>query len=276
MRMFKKVAIVGVGLIGGSIALGIKKNRLAREIVGIARHKRTLRRAKKIGAIDRGSQNISMVKDADLIILAVPVNTIFRLAKKISKLAKKDSIVTDVGSTKVKIVSKLERLFPDYIGTHPLAGSQKSGIMHACSRLFRGSVCILTPTPRTKFKVLLVVRRFWQVLGAKTVSLSPKQHDRILSFVSHLPHLVAFNFMNSIPKNYLQFAASGLKDTTRIASSVPELWQDIFLTNTKEVLKALVRFDKSLHRFRKLLTRKDRRALYRFMSKAKQKRDSLG
>ena len=140
MKLFNKVAIVGVGLIGGSIALAIKKHRLAHEIIGVSRHTKSLLLAKKMGAIDRGSQDINIIKDADLVILATPVNTIINLAPKILKVIKRACIVSDVGSTKEQIVKILEKIFPNYIGSHPLAGSEKRGIINADPKIFKDSL----------------------------------------------------------------------------------------------------------------------------------------
>ncbi|MBU0709992.1 MAG: prephenate dehydrogenase/arogenate dehydrogenase family protein, partial [Candidatus Omnitrophica bacterium] len=150
MKKFNKAAIVGVGLIGGSMAMIIKKKRLAKEVVGVSRRKKNLLLAKKMGAIDKGSQSLGIVKDADLLIFATPVETIIDFALPVSKLVKKDCIVTDVGSTKKAIVSRLEKLFPHYIGSHPLAGSEKQHVRNACVGMFKDSLCILTPTKSTK------------------------------------------------------------------------------------------------------------------------------
>lgn len=275
MKPFNKVAIIGTGLIGGSIGLALKKKGLADEIIGVSRRRKTLSQAKRCGAIDKGSQDLSSVKNADLVILAVPVKTIIELSKGLSGIVKKDCIVIDVGSTKKEIVSRLERLFPNYLGTHPLAGSQKSGVIYARSDMFKHSLCILTPTLKTKRRVIKKINRFWQILGAKTVLLSPEGHDRILSFVSHLPHLVAFSLIDFIPGSYLKFAASGLKDATRIASSEPGLWSDIFITNRTELLKSLKGFVKNLLRLEKYLTRKNKNGIYKMLTQAKQKRDSI-
>lgn len=275
MKLFRKVAIVGVGLIGGSIGLAIKKRRLAAEVIGVSRRQKTINNALRRGAIDKGSADLRIIKDADLVILAPPVNSIIKIAPLVSKMIKEGCILSDVGSTKKEIVSKLEKTFPNYIGAHPLAGSQKAGVAYASSEMFKDSLCLLTPTHRTKNHVLRKVSRLWQEMGAKVICVSPEEHDKILSFVSHLPHVIAFNLIDLIPRQYLKFVASGLKDATRIASSEPQLWQDIFMTNRKDVLRALKGFYQRLHKFERLLSKKDTKGLYRFLSKAKQKRDSL-
>ena len=274
--MFNKVAIVGTGLIGGSIALAIKKKRLAKVVVGVSRHKKTLLLAKKIMAIDKGSQELNIIKDADLVILATPVDTIINLAAKIYPFVKKGCIVSDVGSTKREIVSKLERIFPRYIGSHPLAGSEKRGVVNANPSIIKGSLCILTPTKNTDKEALEKIKRLWSELGARVAFLPPDAHDKILSFVSHLPHLVVFSLIDIIPKEYLRLASSGLKDTTRIAASDSEIWCDIFLSNQKNILKSIGLFQNNLSRIKSAIQRKDKKLLNKIIKEAKKKRNSLG
>jgi prephenate dehydrogenase len=276
MRAFNKVAIVGIGLIGGSMALAIKKKRLAHQVIGISRHKKTLLLAKKSGAIDQGSQNLDIIKDADLVILATPVSTILNQASLISKIIKPDCIVSDVGSTKQEIVSKLEKLFPNYIGSHPLAGSEKRGIINAHPDMFKGSFCILTPTRNTKNKAKDKIKRLWSELGTKVIFLSPAIHDKTLSFVSHLPHILAFSLIKSIPKEYLRFSSTSLKDTTRIASSDTSLWLDIFLSNQKNTLKAIELLQGNLSKIKSAIQRKNRKLLNKILKEAKAKRETLG
>lgn len=276
MRLFNKAAIVGVGLIGGSMALAIKRKKLANQVIGVSRHKKTLLRAKKRRAIDKGSQDIGIVKDADLVILATPVNTILNLAPIISKIIRPDCIVSDVGSTKQKIVSQLDKIFPRYVGSHPLAGSEKRGMINAHPDIFKGSLCILTPTKNTDRGALEKIRRLWRQLGAEVFSLTPAIHDKILSFVSHLPHIVAFSLIDIIPKQYLEFASTGLKDATRIAASDSQLWLDIFLSNRKNMLKTLALFQRNLYRIKKAINKKDKKSLNTILKRAKSKREILG
>jgi len=275
MRIFKKVAIVGTGLIGGSLALAIKKGGLANEVVGVSRHKKNLLLAKKRGAIDRGSQSLEIIKGADLVILATPVDVILNVAAKISKITGKGCIVTDVGSTKEKIVVSLQKTFPVFVGTHPLAGSEKRSIANANPSLFRNTLCILTPTAKTNKKALSKVNLLWKEVGAKTVVLRPDVHDRILGFVSHLPHIVAFSLMESVPKNCLKFGAAGLKDTTRIAASDSELWAEIFLSNRKNVLKGINTLQKNITSIKKAIKNRDKQKLSVILNRAKTKREIL-
>ena len=275
MKKFHKVAIVGTGLIGGSIGLSLKKKKLSLTVVGTSRHKKNLLLAKQRGAIDRGSQSLDIVKGADLVILATPVNAIMNLAPAISKIISRDCIVIDVGSTKNEIVGRLEKFFPKFVGTHPLAGSEKRSIAYAKQDIFKDSLCILTPSGKTNRKALNLIKIFWENLGAKTVLMSPGAHDKILSFVSHLPHAVAFSLISAMPDEYLKFASTGLKDTTRIASSDSELWADILLSNRVNILRALALLQNKLTLISKAIRKKDRRQLLKILKRAKQKRDTL-
>jgi len=274
-KLFNNVAIIGVGLIGGSMALGIKKKGLASRIIGVSRHKSTLIWANKNRVIDKGSQDLRIIQDADLVILATPVNTILNLADLISKFIKEDCVVCDVGSTKAEIVSKLSNIFPNYVGSHPLSGSEKRGIQNASADIFKNSVCILTPTNNTNPMALNKIRRMWRELGARVVLLPPDKHDRILSFVSHLPHIVAFSLIGIIPDEYLRFGSSGLKDATRIALSDSQLWTDIFLSNKKYVMKAIGLLHGNLSQIESAIRKRDRKLLTRTLREAKEKRGIL-
>lgn len=275
MKLFKKVAIVGTGLIGGSIGLAIKKKKLADRVVGMSRHKKNLLLAKQRGIIDSGSKNPDIIKGADLVIIALPVYAIMKFAPIISRIAGKDCIVTDVGSTKKEIVETLERLFPNYLGSHPLSGSEKRGAINAQSNLFEDTLCILTPTKNTKRHVLKKLERFWKILGAKVIFLSPESHDRALSFVSHLPHVAAFSLIESIPKKYLRFSPESLKDATRIAASDSELWADIFLSNRKNMLKTISLLQKKLSRIKHAINKKEKALLNKILKEAQIKRKNL-
>jgi prephenate dehydrogenase len=276
MRLFNKVAIIGTGLIGGSMALAIKKKRLTHQIIGVSRHKNTLIWGKKSHVIDKGSQNLSIIQDADLVVLATPVNTILKLADIILKFVRKDCIVTDVGSTKCEIVSKLSKIFPNYVGSHPLAGSEKRGLANASTDIFKNSLCILTPARNTNPKALKKIKNLWNKLGARVIFLSPDTHDRILSFVSHLPHVIAFSLIDIVPDKYLNFGATGLKDTTRIALSDSRLWVDIFLSNRENMLKSIEHFENNLSRIKSTINKRDERTLIKILKRAKGKREILG
>jgi len=216
-----------------------------------------------------------ITQGADLVILATPVNTILNLAEDVSRVIPADSIVTDVGSTKEEIVARLSEIFPNYVASHPLAGSEKRGVKNACAGIFKNSLCILTPTGKTNPKALKKTERLWHELGAKVVFLRPDIHDKALSFVSHLPHAIAFSLIGTIPGAYLKLGANSLKDTTRIALSDSCLWVDIFLSNRKNMLEAIESFQGSLSRIKSAINRKDKGGLLKILKQAKAKREFL-
>ncbi|MDI6606078.1 MAG: prephenate dehydrogenase/arogenate dehydrogenase family protein [Candidatus Omnitrophota bacterium] len=275
MKLFDKIAIIGTGLIGGSLALAIKKKGIAGEIVGVCRKKSTPVLAQKTGAIDRGSRNLSIIKGADLVVLATPIDTIIALAPRILRFIDRDCIVTDVGSTKEKIASFLDRIFPNYVGAHPLAGSEKRGVLNSSAGIFRGSICILTPTAKTAPAALKKINLLWKRIGVRTVLLTPEVHDKVLAFTSHLPHIIAFSLITAIPDKYLPLSSTGLRDTTRIAASDSEIWEQILFTNQEQIINSISAFEGNLSRIKKAIRTKDKKAITRFLTQAKRKRDKL-
>ena len=273
--MFDTVAIVGTGLIGGSIALAIKKHKLCRTVIGVSLHARSLKIARAKKAIDVASLKLEAIKEADLVVLATPVSTILALAPRIKRLVRPGCIVIDVASTKQTVVRRLQPLFPRFLGTHPLAGSEKKGIANARADLFSGSLCLVTPTRATDPKAKALVQRFWKKLGCRVVCLDPRTHDRILGFVSHLPHIVAFALINAVPKAYIRFAPASLHEMTRIAGSDHALWQDILLDNRALLAEALKSFRKAYTGIIAALQHNDRAALARLLAQAQAKREAL-
>ena len=276
MKMFDNVVIIGTGLIGASLGLDLKKKHLVSRITGFSRHKSNAALARKYGAIDHIGLSLEEVRGADLIVLATPPETIIKMASKIAKKVKKGCIVIDVGSTKEKIASEITRLIPGFIGCHPLSGSEKRGVRNIEGGIFKGSVCIITPTVKTDKKVLNKVSGLWRKLGSKVVVLSPRSHDRILAFTSHLPHAVAFCLINSIPDGFLGVSSGGLRDTTRISASDANLWSQVFLTNRLNLLFSIAAFQKKLAVLKLALKRKDKKLLTNILSAAKKKREKLG
>jgi len=274
MRTFKKVTIIGTGLIGGSIALGIKRKGLAAQVVGISRSRKTASLARKMRAVDLSSRSLTAAKGSELVIFAAPPAVILKLAPRLSKIIGRDCIVTDAASTKEEIVNKLGGIFKNFVGAHPLAGSEKKGINNATAGMFEDALCILTPVPKTNPAAFSKVKKLWVSLGSRLAFLSPSLHDKILSFVSHLPHIVSFSLMESIPSQYLKFAASGLKDATRLAASDPQLWQEIILSNKDNALSAIAILEKSLSKVKSALKKKDAVALARIFKSASCKREA--
>jgi len=273
--MFKKAVIIGTGLIGGSIGFEMRKRRLAGEIVGMSRHKKNALLAKKKSSIDRLALGLDEVKDADLIILATPVEAIIETGKKIASLVNKNCLVIDVGSTKEKIVTELSALIPGFIGCHPLAGSEKKGALNLEEGLFHGSVCVITPAPKTPKNLLNKAKSLWKKLGSRVAILSPGEHDRILSLTSHLPHALAFSLIAAVPEKFLSFSSGGLKDSTRIAASDPDLWSEIFLSNRDNLLAAFSSFQNKFNALKLALAKRNKKSLVKILKTAGKKREIL-
>jgi len=275
MAMFKKVGIVGTGLVGGSLALALKKKHLACTVVGVSRQPATLVRAKALKAIDAGSTDLDILKQCDLVVLATPVQTIITQIKIISNIITQDCIVIDVASTKEEVVSKAGKLFTKFVGCHPLAGSQEHGIMCARADLFEKALCIITCVKTTNPAALATITTMWRKLGSKPEILDPYTHDKVLAFMSHLPHVLAFALMASTPRKYLPFAAQSFRDLTRIASSNAQLWDDIFITNRKNLMQSIDSFSTIFNDMRTAIKNNDAAALNRIMTTALRKRQLL-
>jgi len=281
--MFKKICIVGVGLIGGSLALALKKAKVSKTIVGVGHRNSSLEKAIKIGAIDKGFLEFAKgIKDSDLLVLATPVGIILKYLEKDFSSLKKGTVITDTGSTKEEIVKKAESFLPPslyFVGGHPIAGSEMRGVEAVTSNLFKGKTVILTKSGKTKEKALLAVKKLWESVGAKAKIVSPPEHDRIIAAYSHLPHLTAVALVRTVKESLrgqnLSLAGSGFKDTTRIAASSAQLWTDIFSTNREEVLSALLNFKKSLSLLEKLLKKKDWKELKNQLQKVRNFRRKL-
>ncbi len=261
---FNKVSIIGVGLIGASFALALKEKGLCKTICGYGRREENLKRAKEKGIIDDYSLDLkNACEDSDLILLATSVGVFKDIAQNIKGYLKKDALVTDVGSVKGRLVYDLEFLMPDgvhYIGSHPIAGSDKSGIDDAKADLFKNARCIVTPTEKTdesaKEKIMLI----WEAVDAKVEGMDPFTHDEIYAVVSHFPHIIAYEIVNTvgdIDSKYIAYAGKGFKDTTRIALSSPELWRDISISNKENLIKLIGIFRKNLDKIESLLLSED-------------------
>lgn len=273
--IFNKIAIVGTGLIGGSLGLAIKKRGLAREVVGVSRRQKSITRALKLGVIDKGSRSLDVIEGADLVVLAMPVGAILSSAPAIARHTGAGCIVTDVGSTKEQVVSSLTRIFPGFVGSHPLAGSEKRGVSHSHPGLFNNSVCIVTPVAKTRAEAVRKVRKLWICVGARVVFLDPGKHDRALSLISHLPHVVAFSLMNAVPARFLNLSPPSLREITRVAASDGELWSDIMYSNKKNILAAIGSFRRELLSIESAIKHAELRKLRRIFNAAKLKRERI-
>ncbi len=283
---FNKVTIIGVGLIGGSLAKVLKTAGLAGEITGSGRSRETLELALRLGVIDHmGRGPIHAVEGADLIVLASPVGTFETVMHEIGPNLKKGAILTDVGSVKGELVRRIEALLPagvHFVPGHPIAGKEKFGVAEATETLFRGAKCILTPTEKTGSAALDALREVWTIAGANVLIMDPDLHDTIFAAVSHMPHVAAFAMMcavadlNTGTDNYLNFSGAGFKDFTRIAASSPEIWRDICLMNRDNVVQMLDRFLFSLNRLKRDLTANDAKRFEKHLKIASDARRGLG
>ena len=275
---FNTIAIIGVGLIGGSIGLAVKKRKLANKLIGIGRREISLQKALKRGAIDEIALDKSKVKDADLVILATPIGKIVPLIKELIPYLKKGTIITDVGSTKREIMNDIHKFLPigiNFIGGHPLAGSEKNGVIFANENLFEKSICFLIPYNNQNIsKPFKKLKSFWEKLGANTIVISAEEHDFLVGGISHLPHILAVALVNSMSdvkwkKKYVtEFAGRGWKDTTRISGGLPEVWIDILYSNRSNLLMFMEKFDKQWNRIKESLQKKKYKELEKILKHA--------
>ncbi|MBX7165367.1 MAG: prephenate dehydrogenase/arogenate dehydrogenase family protein [Pirellulales bacterium] len=279
MKRWDTVAIVGVGLIGGSIGLAVRERSMARRVVGIGRSTGSLRVAKRAGTIDAGTTDLARgVAEAELIVVCTPVERIAEQVRACAAACPDAALITDAGSTKAQIVAELGGALPRgvrFVGSHPLAGSEKRGAAEARADLFCRRTVVITPAPQTPPGDVTRLKGFWTALGAKVVTMTPEAHDRAVAATSHLPHFVASALAAATPKEHLALAASGFLDTTRIAAGDPELWTQIFLSNREPVLQAIAAYDAMAGQLRAAIDQGDRRALVRLLNVGKQRRDAV-
>ena len=282
MRIFDKITIIGVGLIGGSIGLAVKKCALAKTVCGVGRHMSSLKNAKVRGVIDFATLDLEVgIKDADLVVVATPISSIIQYITRIARIssnAKKDLIVTDTGSKKALIVQEAERILPreiNFIGGHPFSGSEKTGVDNASADLFNGTRTFLTPTKKTGKIQLDKIIRFWEALGSSVIIISPKKHDELVAQISHLPHILATALVNSTSYREIAFGSSGFSDTTRIAAGDPVMWRDICLSNSDNISRSVEKLQKNLIVLSKALKNKNVKLLMSEFEKAKRKRNIL-
>lgn len=280
MKHWDTVAIVGVGLIGGSIGLALRERKLTSQIVGVGRRPESLSQAKAVGAVHRTTRVVAEgVRDAELVVVCTPVSSIAARVREAAAACRPGALITDAGSTKASIVRQLNGALPRsvaFVGSHPLAGSEKAGCEHARADLFDGRVVVVTPTRKTAETELQRTADFWSALGASVLVMSPAAHDRALAATSHLPHLLAAALARSTAEEDLPLTAGGWRDCTRIAAGDAALWTQILLDNRDNVAKSLSRFEKSFARFRTALERGDARRLTTLLKEAKQIRDAVG
>jgi prephenate dehydrogenase len=280
---WQKVALIGVGLLGGSLGLAIKQRRLASKVDGYVRRTVSIGECEQMGVVDHATRDLRRcVEDADLVILCTPLGQMREVTQNMLTGLKKGAIVTDVGSVKGSVVEELESLIAGagahFVGSHPMAGGEKTGVSAARADLFAKAICIVTPTQYSHKDAVRQVEEFWQALDARVLSLPPKIHDDLVSRSSHLPHVVAAELANYVlspahPAEQALVCANGFRDTTRIASGSPEMWRDIALANRKNLGRVLGVFIEDLQEFCLALERGDVKAVEEFFEEAKQRRD---
>ena len=284
--MFNKVCIIGCGLIGSSLARAIKKYNLSEKIVSSNRSNIVNKKVLDLKIVDDSSSDTQkMVNDSDLIIIATPLSSYEIVISKIKNSLKSGLILTDVGSVKERVISLVEKAIPkdvSWIPSHPIAGTEESGPEAGFPELFKNRWCILTPSKKAKEKDINTLKSFWKQIGSKVDIMSAKQHDHILSITSHIPHLVAYNIVNTSMKiqkekqsAIIKYSAGGLRDFTRIAASNPIMWRDIFIQNKKNTSKAIERFIANLKDLKNAIENEDSKKLEEIFIKTKKIRKEI-
>jgi prephenate dehydrogenase len=286
MRTWDTLAVIGPGLIGGSIGLAALRQGVVSQVIGIGRSQSSLQNAISHGVITEGTLDLAAgVRSADLVIVCTPVDEIPYFVQRAAEACKPDALITDAGSTKADVVARVEQArvlstaWPHsvrFVGSHPLAGNDKRGAEYARADLFVDRIVVITPTPQSRAGDVTALRDFWTSLGAATVEMSPAEHDRAVAATSHLPHLIASAIAGATPAEYVTLTAGGWLDTTRIAAGDPLLWRQIFLANRDNLLAALSRFDGMLAALRGTIEAGDAAALERLLTEGKRIRDAVG
>lgn len=279
---FNKATIIGVGLIGASFALALKENKICKTVTGYGRREENLKRAKDLGIIDDYSVDVlKACEGADLVVLATPAGMFKDIVVQIKDVLQKGTLVTDVGSVKGRLVQDLESLMPEgvvYVGSHPIAGSEQSGIDDARPDLFRNARCIVTPTGNTHRDSVDRVAAVWKGLGSRVHFMDPFKHDEVFASVSHFPHLIAYmlvNTVNAFDGGHIEYAGQGFRDTTRIAMSSPEMWRDISVLNKDNLVKLLRLFRDNLDIMENMLESGDAAGIEREFASARSSRMAL-
>ena len=282
---FREICIVGLGLIGGSFALNLKLRGFPGKITAVDINPEAIEKGIELEVIDSGSIKHSIAESADLIVLSTPVGVYEEVLKQIKPFISKRAIVSDLGSVKGHLVYRCEEILKDtapFVGGHPIAGTEKSGVENVVENLFEGAKFIITPTENTDKEAMEKVANLWKNLGSEIVLMDPYHHDRVFAAVSHLPHVVAYSIVDAIDKlskelstNLFQLTGGGFRDFTRIAMSDPVMWRDICIENRENLLSALKTFRESIEKVEKLIENSDGKGLKSFFEKAREKRRSV-
>ena len=284
--MFKKVCIIGCGLIGSSIARAIKKNNLSSKIVSSNRSDLVNKKVIELKIVDDSSSDTKkMAQESDLIIIATPLSSYGDVISKIKDSLQNGAILTDVGSVKENIINLIEKNVPtnvSWISSHPIAGTEESGPESGFSELFKNRWCILTPSKKAKDKDIKLLENFWKKIGSRVDIMEAKQHDYILSITSHIPHLIAYNIVNTTlnvqdkkESDVVKYSAGGLRDFTRIAASNPIMWRDVFIQNKKNTVTMIDNFIANLEDLKKAIQNEDGKKLEEIFTKTKKIREEI-
>lgn len=281
-----KLVIIGVGLIGGSFALALRKANMVKQIIGVGRSPANMQKAVDQGVIDESTNDLaSALNKADAVLLAIPVGQTLRIMSDIAPHLQPDTVITDAGSTKQDVIAAarlyLGHSLAHFVPAHPIAGAEKSGISAAKIDLFRNKHLVLTPITETNHDAIERVKVLWQACGANVTRMSADEHDQILAATSHLPHILAFALMNHLsqntasnPDHLLRFAGSGFQDFTRIASSSPEMWRDICIANRDALNIQIEAYQQELALFKEMLKENNTKGLEEAFSHAQTTRDN--
>lgn len=256
--IFNQVSIIGLGLIGGSLGMALRRGKVARRVIGFARREASVRRARARGAIHDGCTELcpEWLSESDLVVIAVPPSKVPAVARQVARLVRRPVIVTDVASVKGGVVLASERAVGKrarFVGAHPMAGSERSGIEAAEAGLFRGAACVVTPTSRTDRSALAKVEAMWRRAGCRILRMAPARHDALVAQVSHAPHLAAVALTLLPDVEAIPLCGSGFADTTRIALGDPALWEEICRSNPREITRALDRLGSELSSLKRLV-----------------------
>ena len=285
-KLFGTVAIIGIGLIGSSIARGIKKYNIANKVVGYAKTLKTRKKAMDLGYMDQVFDSASdAIQNANLVILCVPVGANRDIMIEISDNLSEGTILTDVGSVKAEVIKQLHDIVPDrvsFVPAHPIAGTEFSGPESGFAELFDNKWCVLTPYEKCRKQDVEKVKNFWERLGMNVDEMSPEYHDLVLAITSHIPHLIAYNIVGTATnlaeitrREVTKYAAGGFRDFTRITSSDPIMWRDIFLNNQEAVLEMLDKFSDDLSSLREAIKKKDGQELQKYFTKTRDIRKKI-
>ncbi|HOK67161.1 MAG TPA: prephenate dehydrogenase [Anaerohalosphaeraceae bacterium] len=279
MKELKKISVIGMGLLGASISLAALRAFPSVLVCGFSRRKQTRQKARRLQVAGEIAESLEeCVQDADVVIFATPIRTFPVLFEQIRPFVKPSCVITDVGSTKLMAHRWAREIFNSniaYVGSHPIAGSEKRGVDFARDDLLAGANCILTKTPSTRLSALRLLKKFWERLGCRVLVMTPQRHDRIFGHISHLPHIAAAALVNANSEDILPFAGKGFLDTSRVASGPANIWTDILLTNPRNCIQGIDRLIAELKKIRTAISQQDERKIERLLEKARSKREKM-